>query len=470
MKRLARVMLACSPPRRSCRCARGEPAKTHVPRRDRARARQNPDIAVAKEAVAGADAHVAGQKAHRWVALNVNSAVQPLARAVRARVRRPRRVHAARAGHDLDDGRGQPAADRPRVSLRARRRGRARRERGARRLRSHAARHRVPHRRRVLRVLEARASADVAHQSVDDIAERARSREQAARGRHVHRHRRAAVQVGEGRGGSNRAARRYRRRRPRSRRSSSSSACPTARRSTSPTICRRTPPRARDDARASASARDDGASRAARRARADRRRRRTRASPRSETYLPDVRAVAAWHPHHRRPAVPARGRGVRRPDRCRGTCGTGARPTTPCVEAEHAQNRARRSTANATRRSGQARGPQSAGSTRRPQFDSLARRAARSSRPPRKRIACRRCKLDNAARDDDRRARCRDRCRACTARRSRPRATTTTSRSSRSLARSAICPTRSRCSSRTSSPIDHAWNGQPTRRCGMSPS
>jgi len=36
---------------------------------------QNPDIALAKEAVAGADAHVSGQKAHRWVALNVNSAV-----------------------------------------------------------------------------------------------------------------------------------------------------------------------------------------------------------------------------------------------------------------------------------------------------------------------------------------------------------------------------------------------------------
>jgi outer membrane protein len=34
---------------------------------------QNPDIALAKEAVAGADAHVSGQKAHRWVALNVNA-------------------------------------------------------------------------------------------------------------------------------------------------------------------------------------------------------------------------------------------------------------------------------------------------------------------------------------------------------------------------------------------------------------
>jgi outer membrane protein len=36
---------------------------------------QNPDIALAKETVAGAEAHVSGQKAHRWVALNVNSAV-----------------------------------------------------------------------------------------------------------------------------------------------------------------------------------------------------------------------------------------------------------------------------------------------------------------------------------------------------------------------------------------------------------
>jgi len=34
---------------------------------------QNPDVAIAKEAVAGADAHTAGQKARRWVALNVNA-------------------------------------------------------------------------------------------------------------------------------------------------------------------------------------------------------------------------------------------------------------------------------------------------------------------------------------------------------------------------------------------------------------
>ncbi|MEO8548716.1 MAG: TolC family protein [Kofleriaceae bacterium] len=34
---------------------------------------QNPDVAVAKEAVAGAEAHTAGQKARRWVALNVNA-------------------------------------------------------------------------------------------------------------------------------------------------------------------------------------------------------------------------------------------------------------------------------------------------------------------------------------------------------------------------------------------------------------
>ena len=37
---------------------------------------QNPDIALAKEAVAGADAHVSGQKARRYIALNVNSALQ----------------------------------------------------------------------------------------------------------------------------------------------------------------------------------------------------------------------------------------------------------------------------------------------------------------------------------------------------------------------------------------------------------
>ncbi|MEO8843851.1 MAG: TolC family protein [Kofleriaceae bacterium] len=36
---------------------------------------QNPDIALAKEAVAGAEAHVSGQKAHRWIALNVNASV-----------------------------------------------------------------------------------------------------------------------------------------------------------------------------------------------------------------------------------------------------------------------------------------------------------------------------------------------------------------------------------------------------------
>lgn len=130
---------------------------------------QNPEIALAKEAVAGADAHVSGQKAHRWVALNVNSVVN--------RWREPYAVAFGTLGsftlHEALTTSTTVALSQPLTGLAYLSELVDSSEHDANAVRKDFDRTRLDTAYHTadayIRVLEARATAIVAHQSVDDI-------------------------------------------------------------------------------------------------------------------------------------------------------------------------------------------------------------------------------------------------------------------------------------------------------------
>ena len=266
----------------------------------------------------------AGARRSRCRRLQRQRGRQPLRRAVR---RSPSAAGCSRctSGYEHHVVQLLAAADRPRVSVGARRappstsRGRA--------PTITIARGSTPRTRTAeayMRVLEARAGAEVAHRSVGRYRSAGSSAPSSCAGRHATR---TSTCCASGRRRPprirSRVARRHRSR-ARSPRSSSDRPPRRRRESISTTICRR---RRRSRWRSTAAQAHARSARgpSSRRAREDRRRGRSAAPPRRR-YFPDIGAVAAWqHSTGVQPFQPAN-EGL---SACawRGTCGTGARPT-----------------------------------------------------------------------------------------------------------------------------------------------